>query len=139
MRVVIDTNVIISSNGKSSPNRKIFDALINGEFELCITNDIFLEYKEIIANKTNNDIAKNFANLLSILQNVHFINLYYKWDLIIEDPDDNKFVDCYISSNSQYLITEDKHFEAVRQLDFPKINLISAKYFILNNLKNKIL
>jgi len=48
MRIVIDTNVLISAIGKLSPNRKLFDSLFNDKFELCISNDIFYEYIEIL-------------------------------------------------------------------------------------------
>lgn len=132
MKVVIDTNVLISSIGKNSPYRKLFDCLLNGSIELQLSNDIFWEYKEILSKKTNSEIAKNFTALLTILPNVNFINVYFKWKLIDNDPDDNKFVDCYLSSNSDFLITEDNHFEILNYLEFPRINVIRTKEFLEN-------
>ena len=130
MRVVIDTNVIIASIGKISPSRLLFDSILNGKLDLFLTNDIFLEYTEILSDKTNIEVASNFALLLSSLENVHLIQIHYKWNLILEDPDDNKFIDCYISSNADFLITNDKHFEKIKNLEFPNVKIISMENFI---------
>jgi putative PIN family toxin of toxin-antitoxin system len=130
MNVVIDTNVIISSIGKLSLNRPIFEALLKGKLNLFVNNEIMLEYSEILTLKTTREISKNFINLISILPNVNTANIYYNWNLITIDPDDNKFVDCYISSNANYLITEDKHFDVLASIDFPKVNVINAKDFM---------
>jgi predicted nucleic acid-binding protein len=48
MKVVLDTNVLIASFGKSSPYRKIFDAFLNYQFSLLLSNDVLLEYLEVI-------------------------------------------------------------------------------------------
>lgn len=63
--------------------------------------------------------------------NVEWINKYYAWNLIEYDPNDNKFVDCVIASNSTYLVTDDHHFNVLRKIDFPHIEVISAKEFLL--------
>lgn len=130
MRVVIDTNVIISAIGKQSPNRKIFDSILNGRLDLYVSNDVFLEYKEILGRKTNVEIANNFTYLLNMLSNVHFTNIFFKWDIVEEDPDDNKFIDCYIASDSDCLVTNDKHFEKVKKNVYPEINIIDSENFI---------
>jgi len=44
--------------------------------------------------------------------------------------DDNKFVDCTFAVNSHYLVSNDRHFDALKQLDFPNINVISLEKFI---------
>ncbi|WP_460958439.1 PIN domain-containing protein [Spirosoma litoris] len=46
---------------------------------------------------------------------------YYKWFLISSDVDDNKFVDCAIACGADYIITEDRHFREIDEVDFPKV------------------
>lgn len=46
--IVVDTNVFINSIGKISPYRWLLDKIISGEFTLCISNDIFYEYWEVL-------------------------------------------------------------------------------------------
>jgi predicted nucleic acid-binding protein len=63
-------------------------------------------------------------------QNIKLCNPEYKWNLITKDPDDNKFVDCAIASNADWIVTNDKHFHLLRDIDFPKVNVISIEEFI---------
>ena len=61
--------------------------------------------------------------------NVFKISIYYRWNLIKEDIDDNKFVDCAINSNSHLLVTNDKHFQILKEIDFPKVKVTNIKGF----------
>lgn len=65
MKVVLDTNILIASIGKRSPYRKIFDAFLNYQFTLLLSNDVLMEYLEVIQRKTNTFIAENI--LMSLL------------------------------------------------------------------------
>ena len=88
-----------------------------------------MEYKEIISLKYNSSVAREVIKSLLILPNVYKISIYYNWNLISEDVDDNKFIDCAINSNSHLLVTEDKHFEVIKNIDFPKIEISSVNDF----------
>lgn len=130
MKIVLDTNVLLVSLLKTSKYRPIFDSLIAKRFQLVITNDIFQEYIEIIEQRTNSEIAKNVGELLLSLENVERIEIYYKWLLIEKDTDDNKFVDCAIAGNVKYVVTNDKHFNVLKNIDFPSIEVVSADQFL---------
>lgn len=135
-KVVLDTNVLLISLPHISPYRPIFDKLLSGKFVLLITEDIFQEYLEIIAKKTTPQIADNLARTLNQLINVTKIETFYKWDLISEDPDDNKFVDCAIAGSAHYIVTNDKHFDILKQIKFPPINILNADSFLNEITKN---
>ncbi len=120
MRIVLDTNVLLTSLLKTSKHRPIFDALLNKEISLIISNEIFQEYMEIIEYKTTPEIAKNVGELLTNLENVEQIKVYYNWLLIKEDPDDNKFIDCAIAGNVKYIVSNDKHFNIWKNDRFSK-------------------
>ncbi len=130
MKIVLDTNVLLISLPTKSKYRPIFDYLINGKFELAISNEIISEYVEIIEQKTNEIIANNVIELLLSLENVLKVEVYYKWGLIENDYDDNKFVDCAISSEAKYIVTNDKHFNILKDIQFPKVNIISIDDFL---------
>ena len=70
-----------------------------------------------------------FIALLNELPNVHFITTYYRWQLIPADPDDNKYCDCAIASQADYIVTEDKHFDSLRHISFPAIHTVSIEAF----------
>jgi predicted nucleic acid-binding protein len=61
--------------------------------------------------------------------NVRKITSYFKWQLVTLDIDDNKFVDCAISANANYIVTHDKHFNILDTIDFPKVNKITISDF----------
>ncbi len=68
--------------------------------------------------------------LLSELPNIEFINTYYQWNLISADPDDNKYSDCAIAFNADYLVTEDKHFNILTTVPFPEVPTLSLDEFM---------
>jgi len=49
--------------------------------------------------------------------------------LINEDPDDNKFIDRAFASNCDYLVTNDKHFNILKTIEFPAIKVIKLDEF----------
>jgi predicted nucleic acid-binding protein len=57
------------------------------------------------------------------------ITVYFKWGLITADTDDNKFVDCALNAGADVIVTNDKHFNVLKNIDFPKINVIDIDAF----------
>jgi len=64
---------------------------------------------------------------LKELPNVHYSHVHYR--NLVNDPDDNKFVDCYVASNAQYLISQDKGFSVLKSIPFPKVNIVRIDEF----------
>jgi predicted nucleic acid-binding protein len=54
---------------------------------------------------------------------------FYKWDLIIADPDDNKFVDCALNAGADFIVTNDRHFNVLKEIDFPPVQVIDIDSF----------
>lgn len=128
-KVVLDTNILLVSISSKSKYHWIFSSLLEGHYALCVSNEILLEYEEIITSRFTPSVAKNVIRTLLFLDNVVLVTPYFKWDLIVGDKDDNKFVDCYLISNSEMLVTHDKHFDLLKALDFPQINVIGVERF----------
>ena len=130
MKIVLDTNILLISIPKFSKYRPIFEALLKQKFTLSISNEILSEYREILAQKTNQMIADNVSELLLILVNVEKTEVYFRWNLIIADADDNKFVDCAIGSNADFIVTNDRHFQELKEIQFPEVKVISVEDFL---------
>jgi putative PIN family toxin of toxin-antitoxin system len=129
MRVVVDTNILVASLSSKSKYHWIIQALREGKFELCVTAEIYLEYEEILKQKYNPIVADAFLNSLKELQNVLLIDVFYNWNLIESDKDDNKFADCAVAGNADFLITNDRHYNILKTIGFPPINVISLEEF----------
>lgn len=131
MVVTIDCNIFVMSLTSRSPYHIIYKSLIQQKYTLVLSEEILLEYEEIIQRKYNVSTANALVSLLKELPNVRFQNTYYKWHLISIDEDDNKYVDCAIAGSANYLVTQDKHFQILKTINFPKVNVISIDEFIL--------
>jgi uncharacterized protein len=130
MRVVLDTNSLLVSIGRLSKYRPIFDALLEGRIRLLITNDTLDEYVEKIEAKANAIVADNIANLLLSSPDVERIQVFFKWSIITRDADDNKFVDCALNGQADYLVTDDKHFDILKNIGFPPIKIMKTEEFL---------
>ena len=95
---------------------------------MYVTAEILLEYEEILKAKYSEHVASNFLLALRELPNVHYSHVYFRWNLI-NDPDDNKFVDCYMASGAHYLISHDAHFGVLKSIDFPRVNIVKIEDF----------
>lgn len=136
-RVVLDTNALVASFSKDSPTSTIWRSLLEGKYLLCVSNDILWEYQEIIAQKTTPQIAENVVNYLLNSPFVEMVTPHYHFELITADRDDNKFVDCAIAANATFIVSDDKHYLPLRQIEYPRLYVIRMMEFV-SILKNML-
>lgn len=129
MKIVLDTNVFYVSISSRSPFHWVFRILLEQKYTLCVTFDILDEYAEIIERFFSPEVAENVLKVLDYLPNVEYYEKYYQWGLITADYDDNKFVDCAIAANAHYIVTNDKHFDVLQSIDFPKVEVLNSDDF----------
>ena len=96
---------------------------MNGKIQLCVNTEILNEYEEILSEKTTKEIAHNVVEAIARLSTTYFQDSYYHFGLITEDPDDNKFVDCAIAADAELIVTNDKHFDVLRTVSWPKLTI----------------
>ena len=58
-----------------------------------------------------------------------FNGTFLKWNIINDDKDDNKFIDCYLVLNSDIFVSNDKHFNFFKNIDFLRVNVIKIDKF----------
>jgi putative PIN family toxin of toxin-antitoxin system len=129
-KVVLDTNCLIASLSSKSENYLVWRALQQGEYVLCVSNDILEEYHEVIARLVTPEIADN---VLAMLLESEFVELFdpsFHLGLIEVDPDDNKFVDCAFVANATYIVSNDTHFDVLSKIKFPQIFVLRLAEFI---------
>lgn len=123
-RLVVDTNSLIQCISRRSRYHELWLSFFDGRNQLCVTTEILEEYSEIISGKASPQFAQ--LAIEAILNNPYtlMITPYYKFGLISADPDDNKFVDCAIAANAQYIVTDDHHYNVLNTIEFPKVSVI---------------
>ena len=130
--VVVDTNCLLRMIPVRSKYRDVWESFLREEYVICISNDILSEYLEILTQKVNHTFAVRIVNVLLKSNNVKFYDPHYHFALITQDPDDNKFVDCAIIASADFLVSEDKHFNVLKDITFPKVNVITLDQFQQN-------
>ena len=127
--VVVDTNCLLRMIPVRSKYRPSWDAFLNEKYIMCVSNDIISEYFEILSQKVSRQFAENIVQAILKNNNVKRLDPYYHFNLVTADPDDNKFVDCAVIANADFLVSEDSHFKILESIQFPKVNVITLEQF----------
>jgi putative PIN family toxin of toxin-antitoxin system len=108
LKLVIDTNVVISALLKPESNPALIMSLIlRGDCRLCVTEKIFAEYEEVLGRGKFKNL--NQASVREFLSTLKSRALWVVPKVIIDDvakdPADNAFLECALESKADFLIT----------------------------------
>jgi uncharacterized protein len=129
IRVVVDTNVFISSFFGGNP-RKIIDHWKSGEITLCLSKPIIDEYIEVL-RRLELQNEKEIDELLSLFAhgfNVVFTAKTPELHIVEKDPDDNMFIECAVALKAKFVISGDKALNAIQ--DYMNIKIVSPREFL---------
>ena len=124
MKIVVDTNVLLNAILPASGNYWLLEDILNGTYTLCVTTEILSEYAEIFARFYSPSVADNFLTALLYSPFVERTDVYFRWGAISADPDDNKFFDCAVAANAICIVTNDRHFDVLKNRSFPDIPVL---------------
>jgi putative PIN family toxin of toxin-antitoxin system len=131
MKVVIDTNIFVSSFFGGNP-RKIIDLWKNEMITLCLSNTIIDEYIDVLRRIGLKD-EYELEELLSLFSrgfNILFITKTPKIHIIKNDPDDDKFIECAVALKADSVITGDREVLAVKE--YMGIRILTPRQFLEN-------
>jgi putative PIN family toxin of toxin-antitoxin system len=127
MRIIIDTNIVISGLFFKGLPKKLLSELDELKFEICVNEEIFTEYTK----KINQKILKPKYHLDKELRNKFFSSLQsfeIKSDLkVCRDPDDDKFINCAIDAKAIYIVSGDNDLLTIK--NFAEIEIVTAREF----------
>jgi len=129
LRVVIDTNIFISSFFGGMP-REIMDLWKNGEIILCLSQDIVEEYIEVLTRlglKDQQELSK-LTKLFAEGYNSIFAATTPHLEIVKDDPDDDKFIECAVELESKIIISGDKHLKDIKK--YIDVEIMSPREFI---------
>lgn len=75
------------------------------------------------------EIAHNVVEAIARLHTTVYQEVYIHFGLIEKDADDNKFVDCAIAADAEYIVTNDAHFNILKEIDWPKVVVKTIEEF----------
>ncbi|MGR3319404.1 MAG: putative toxin-antitoxin system toxin component, PIN family [Candidatus Anammoxibacter sp.] len=131
-KIVVDTNVVVSSllNEDSIP-ASIIHLVLQGKVTLCLSNDIFSEYKGVLSRKKFSHLDQ--PSIKSLLPQLKKKSLLVKptfpIEIITNDPADNKFLECALVTKADFLVTgNSKHFPFKK---FHNTRIVTPKEFLI--------
>lgn len=118
MVVRIDTNAMLGMFGRAAPLMEMRHGLLAGKFRWALSNEILLEYEEVAAREMGAAGAGRMLDFIELAGRsrgaILRVSPTFRFHLIAADADDDKFADCAIAAEADYLITEHCHFDALR-------------------------
>ncbi len=127
MKIVVDTNVLISGVFFGGFPRKILSSIVGRKMTACATAEIINEYEEIVQEMIdrkqghiNRAILAPLISAMEIIEPVSHIE-------ICRDPDDDKFLECAKDSHALYIVSGDKDLLVIKE--YGQIQIVTAKDF----------
>jgi len=129
LKIIIDTNVLISGIFFTGPPYQILQGWRDGRFNLILSKEIFDEYRRVAERLSLQFKSIDIHDILDLIAiNAEFFQPIKLSQNICTDPDDEKFISCALSSNSKIIVTGDKHL--LKITGYKGIEIITPKAFI---------
>ncbi len=129
-KVVLDTNVIVSAFLKAESNPALILALgLEGSLTVCLSETIWQEYRGVLRRKKFQGLdQESLEKLLAVLkQQALWVSPRIPVNILSRDPADNKFLECALEAQADYLITGNtRHFPKM----FHGTRIITPRGFI---------
>jgi putative PIN family toxin of toxin-antitoxin system len=128
VRIVLDTNILISGVFFRGKERDLLELWFSGKFDVICTEEIFEEYSEVLTRFTEKSGGNKHQKITDIIaKNCLFIKNVYN-EKYSRDPDDDKFINCAISGGAKYIVSGDKDLLVLKKIGDLKI--ITASNFL---------
>jgi uncharacterized protein len=129
VRVILDTNVVVSGIFFSAPPYQILDAWRREQLIIVLSQNIFKEYQRVATTLNRKYSKVNIHPILELIADRAEFILPIKFDSqVCEDPDDDMFLECAASGNINTIISRDKHLLKVS--GFQNIEILKPADFI---------
>ena len=127
MKIVIDTNVLISGVFFGGQPSRVLMAVIEKKLTACATTEIVDEYMEIVAEMLERKQGHLKRDALAMLvKEMELVEPVSTVD-VCRDPDDNKFLGCAKDADALYIVSGDKDLLVLEE--FENIKIVTAKEF----------
>ncbi len=98
---------------------RFFDAWVSGKFRWAVSTEILLEHEEVAARMAGPAYATLIFRAMNAVaasrRSLLHISPSFRFNLITNDLDDNKFADCAIAADADFIVTADSRFECIKR------------------------
>ena len=128
MKVVVDTNVLISGIFFDGPPAQILKAWYQGELQFVVSHEILEEYFEVCERLSFRYPTVDITQILIlIVQNCHIVDPLPLPESVSSDEDDDKFIACALASDTKTIISGDRDLLALS--GYESIQILTPREF----------
>jgi putative PIN family toxin of toxin-antitoxin system len=131
MKIVLDANIFISSFFWGGNPRLVLERVITGKDELYATKEILDEIESVMGRPkfhVNKEEVDYFIN--SIEEITNRIVPKRQINNASRDKADNKYIECAIAANVDYIISGDMHLLELKE--YKNVKIVTAKCYLEN-------
>jgi putative PIN family toxin of toxin-antitoxin system len=130
MRVVLDTNTVVSALLFSGIASRLVALWQSGKITLLVSKPILEEYLRVLAYPKFRLSEGDVKVLIEeeVLPYIKPVRLARRLRVIQQDPDDDKFLECAVYGKAKYLVTGDADLKALRS--YRKVRILSPGEFL---------
>ena len=130
IRVVLDTNVLISVLLFKGELSKIVELWQEGKIVPIISRETFDELRTVLEYPKFSLTAAEIKSLIEheVLPFFEVVNVSKHVQGACRDPGDDKFISCAISANAEFIVTGDKDLSDLKK--YQLVRIIQASNFI---------
>ena len=133
MRVVLDTNILVSATFWKGDSFRIVELIDKKKIKHSMSKETIAEYSKIISSEEIIEkIEKKDLRISKTLQKVIYLSDIVepqrKIRVVRDDPDDDKFLEVAVESKADYIISKDNHL--LRLKEFEGIKIVSPEDFL---------
>jgi putative PIN family toxin of toxin-antitoxin system len=129
-KLVVDTNVLLSSFISAGPPRIIVNRIRDRLDLLCLSPAILEEYLIVLQRAgIAEDLLSSLVSLLRDLDRTLPVLPSQHVEVIRDDPSDNMFLECAIEARADYVISGDRHLRRLKS--FRGIEIIAPREYLI--------
>ena len=134
MRVVLDTNVIVSGLNFPGNERLVLELALRGRFELCLSPFILKEVAGVLGRKFDWTEERSSQALRALGDAATVVEPRRLPEVVEGGHADNRILECAVEASADYLVTGDRRHllplqehEGVRILNAPRFLSVLAQ------------
>ena len=129
-KIIIDTNVLVSSLIQKSFPHLILNLVIDRKVEVCLSNELLEEYCAVLRREKFSRYQDFYKNAEQLMVNLQQSCIYFKPSNkleVISDKDDNKLMELAEVSSADFLVTGDVNDFTMSQ--FKETKIVTPKVY----------
>ena len=129
MTVVIGTNVVLSAILFGGKPKQVLQMALSGNIQLAISESLVKELQGVLKRPQVELSAQLVQTIVSEYASIaNWIEPSEHFNVVVDDPSDNYFIDCAVAAKAGYLITGDRHL--LKLGTFKMVKIVNVDAFI---------